>query len=113
MGDFAQFSLPSISSLLGIADNGPSQQQEQATPRQSLSLTTTQPGSVPRRSPSSFIYFVSQHGCVPISSGLHMPEMRQSVLPTFEFKNPQTQPYGGETIMLPGQRLWEKVQCVE
>ncbi|KFZ10691.1 hypothetical protein V501_05077, partial [Pseudogymnoascus sp. VKM F-4519 (FW-2642)] len=25
---------------------------------------------------------------LPISSGLYMPEMRQSVLPTFEFKNP-------------------------
>ncbi|KFZ20517.1 hypothetical protein V501_00083 [Pseudogymnoascus sp. VKM F-4519 (FW-2642)] len=259
MEEFAKCSLPSISSLLGIADNSPSQQQQQSRPmsehtekdpvrytsssaattrRQSLPLTPpTHPDLVlkTRHPPSSSISSTSQYGCVlnpapfyftartttnldlnaerecvvsaesrrvsmpfaqpqyglpslsvmvpalqnmnnhyptvvgkphisdgvnhqqpllnvgvplldalglftnyitvhfaiykslatsplhssvvlllPIFSGsLHMSEMRQRVFPTFEFENPQPQPYGGEAIPLPSQRVWEKVQCGE
>ncbi|KFY41864.1 hypothetical protein V495_04750 [Pseudogymnoascus sp. VKM F-4514 (FW-929)] len=90
MEEIAKCSLPSISSLLGIADNNPSQQQEQSrpmsqhtsdgrknsahytsssaatTPRQSLPLTPpTHPDSAPesRHSPSSSISSTSQYSC--------------------------------------------------
>ncbi|KFY19486.1 hypothetical protein V493_07939 [Pseudogymnoascus sp. VKM F-4281 (FW-2241)] len=90
MEEIAKCSLPSISSLLGIADNNPSQQQEQSrpmsqhtsdgrknsahytsssaatTPRQSLPLTPpTHPDSAPEshHSPSSSISSTSQYSC--------------------------------------------------
>ncbi|ELR07119.1 hypothetical protein VC83_02423 [Pseudogymnoascus destructans] len=90
MEEIAKCSLPSISSLLGIADNNPSQQHEQSrpmsqhtsdsrknsahytpssaatTPRQSLPLTPpTHPDSAPesRHSPSSSISSTSQYSC--------------------------------------------------
>ncbi|KFZ19185.1 hypothetical protein V501_00773 [Pseudogymnoascus sp. VKM F-4519 (FW-2642)] len=82
-------SLPSISNLLGIADDNPTQQQELAqqrsqktpddrrhplqyaplstatTPRQSLPLTPPKHGSESRHSPSSSVSSTTQYGSVP------------------------------------------------
>ena len=71
MGEFAKFSLPSIASLLGIADNGPPQQQEQATPRKAVSFTTQPDLVLKLRRSTSSISSMSQHGCVPNSASCH------------------------------------------